>query len=64
MEAKDAMARLLHEGYCPVNPDKQDAFHTLVNRLADSVPLWHMECNKNPDAAVTAYDTMSQRRKI
>ena len=60
MEAKDAMPRLLHEGYCPVNPDKQDAFHALVNRLADSVPLWHMECNKNPDAAVTAYDTMSR----
>jgi hypothetical protein len=60
MEAKDAMPRLLHEGYCPVNPDKQDAFHAMVNRLADSVPLWHMECNKNPDAAVTAYDTMSR----
>ena len=59
MDASAAMPRLLHEGYCPLDPGKEEAFRSLVSRLADSVPLWHMECNKNADAATTAYEAMS-----
>lgn len=31
----------------------------LIDTLAAQVPLWHMECNKNPDAAAAAYAAMS-----
>ncbi len=59
MDASDAMARLLHEGYRPLDPGKEEAFNALVTRLAAAVPLWRMDCNKEPDASVTAYNAMS-----
>ena len=60
MNAADAMPRLLHEGYCPLDPRKQDTFHALVTRLADAVPLWHMACNKEIEAAEIAFNAMSK----
>ena len=59
MDVSAAMPWLLHEGYCPLDQSKQKAFNALVAHLASAVSLWHMECSKDPDAAVTAYEAMS-----
>lgn len=59
-EPQSALPMLLHQSYCPLATEKQAAFSSLVKKLADRVPLWKMECNKEPDAALVSYSTMSK----
>jgi nitroreductase len=33
----------------------------MIRKLADTVPLWRMECTKDPQAAVIARDAMSRQ---
>ena len=35
----------------------------LVDRLVTNVPVWHLECNKSPEAAAVSYGAMSAGRK-
>ena len=58
MAPADAMEMLLAQGYCP--PKAREKFLELTRKLADSVTLWHMECNKNPEAAEVAHRAMSK----
>ena len=58
MSPAEALPRLLHETYCPQDPAKALRFHMLVEQLANTVPLWHMTCTKDPQAAMIAYETM------
>ncbi len=58
-EPEAALPMLLHQSYCPLQEDKRPAFEALVSRMTDGVPLWKMECNKEPDAALCAYSKMS-----
>ena len=58
MAPADAMEMLLAQGYCP--PEAREKFLELTRKLADSVTLWHMECNKNPEAAEVAHRAMSK----
>ena len=53
----EALPRLLHETHCP--PDREEAFQSLITRLAQTVPLWRMECTRDPQAAQVAFDAMS-----
>lgn len=55
---EDAMEMLLAQGYRP--PDAREKFLELTGQLADTVPLWSMKCNKNPEAAKIAHRAMSQ----
>lgn len=55
----EAISRLRHESYLPLSPERRDRFLQLVDALAEKVPLWHMECNKNPEAAAVAHSAMS-----
>ena len=57
MAPEDAMEMLLAQGYCP--PEAREKFLELTGQLADSVTLWSMECNKNPEAAEVAHRAMS-----
>ena len=57
MAPADAMEMLLAQGYCP--PEAQEKFRALTEQLANSVALWSMECNKNPEAAEVAHRAMS-----
>ena len=57
MAPADAMEMLLAQGYCP--PETKEKFLELTERLANSVALWSMECNKNPEAAEVAHRAMS-----
>ncbi len=48
---------LLHQGHCP--PGREADFRRLVDTLANTVPLWRMECTKNPQAAEIAQKAMA-----
>ena len=57
---EDALPMLLHQSYCPLDEGKRSAFEALIGRLTESVPLWKMACNKEIEAAMTAYAMMSK----
>lgn len=54
-----ALPMLLHQSYCPLDAAKRSAFEALVHKLANGIPLWKMECNKEIDAALCAYNAMT-----
>ena len=55
----DAVLPMLQkQGYCPLDARKAADYEALVTKLAEKVPLWRMACNKSPDAATLAYETM------
>ena len=56
----EAMPMLLHQGYCPMDQGKRLAYEALAGKAAETVPLWKMACNKETEAALTAYETMSK----
>ena len=60
ISAEEALPMLLHQSQPPLAEETAEAFSQLVSRLADSVPLWRMECTKDPQAAVTAWAAMSK----
>lgn len=61
-DSQEALPMLLHQSYCPLDAAKQAVFSSLVKELADRVPLWRMECNKEPDAALISYGAMSKKQ--
>ena len=50
---------LLHQSYRPLSPDRAEKFRRLVERLAETVPLWQLECTRDPRAAQVAHEAMS-----
>lgn len=58
-----AMDMLLHQSYCPLDPGLSERRYQLVENLASRVPLWHLECTKDPQAAQVAYEAMSAKEK-
>ena len=54
----EALSMLQKQAYCPLDEGKHRDFLRLVDRLAQNVPLWRMECTKSPQAAQTAWDAM------
>ena len=61
LSAEEALPRLHKEAYIPMDAEKYPKFQTLVEKLARQVPLWHMTCTKDPQAAQVAFDAMSTR---
>ena len=60
ISAEEALPMLLHQSYCPLEPEKRSRFRELVEKLAEKVPLWHMYCNMDPQAAEASHRAMSQ----
>ena len=56
----EVMARLIHEAYCPLDSGKKEEFLALVEALAEKTPLWRMECTKDAQAAMVAFEVMSE----
>ena len=48
------LAELSHQSFLP-----DGRYFSLVEQLAQRVPLWEMSCTKDPQAATIAYETMS-----
>ena len=59
---EEALPMLLHQSQPPRKEEDQEAFRTLVDQLAETVPLWQMECTKDPQAAIVAWEAMSCKR--
>jgi len=57
--AQEAMPRLQHESYRPLDPHALPIQRSLTETLAGSVPLWQMKCTKDKQAAYVAFETMS-----
>ena len=58
VSAEDALPMLLHQSCIPEDADL--SARQLVERLSRSVPLWQMECTKDPAAAHISFEAMSQ----
>ncbi len=54
---------LLSQSYRPLDPGKEQRFLQLVNMLAETVPLWQMQCTKDIEAVSIAYEAMSHTSK-
>lgn len=57
---REAMEMLLHQSYCPLDPEKRLRFEQLVGQLAENTPLWRMQCNMDISAAEVSYETMRE----
>lgn len=55
---QDALPMLLQQAYRPGNMMK---FLDLVDKLTDSTKFYRLKCNMNPDAALVAYQGMTQK---
>ena len=53
---------LLTQSYKPLEDTKAQRFLDLVERLAEAVPLWQMQCTKDIEAAHIAYAAMRNSR--
>ena len=60
---EEAVSMVLHQSYCPQDPEKQEYFRKYVEELLQRVPLWKMECNKDPQAAEIAWAAMCKEAK-
>lgn len=58
VSADDVLPMLQKQAYRPLTEVKESAFLHLLDRLSASVPLWKLACNKNPEAATLAFETM------
>ena len=50
---------LYQQVHIPSDVNMAQKARSLVDMLVRMVPLWIMDCNKEPDAAMVAYDAMS-----
>ena len=57
--AEEAAPILHHQSYVSSNPASQVRVHALAEMVMQRVPLWEMECTKDPQAAIAAYTVMS-----
>ena len=58
--ATPEQVRELLKGFRPNAGSQTDAYESLLTELLEKVPLWHLECNKEIEAAAVAYETMSK----
>ena len=57
--AEDLLPMLLHQGCPPRDETRVSHYEQLVHTLAQTVPLWKMRCNLDPNAARVAWEAMS-----
>ena len=58
---ENALPMLRKQAYHPLDAAQQARFPALVGQLAGTVPLWALECTKDPQAALISQAAMSQR---
>ena len=60
LQPEDVIDMLHHQAFVSDDPALQKITAGLVDRLAQKVALWEMECTKDPRAAEIAHKAMSQ----
>ena len=58
--AAEALPMLLHQSTWPREEGEQARVEVLNRRLAEQVALWHMRCNREPEAAAVAWEAMHE----
>ncbi len=61
LTAEAALPMLEKQGCAPAENRNLPKFHTLVTALSQRVPLWQMQCTRDPQAAKTAYGAMAEK---
>ncbi len=59
---EEALPMLEKQGCEPMGPGCMAHYRVLIRALSEAVPLWKMQCSKDPLAAQVAYDAMAQKR--
>lgn len=59
MACREALPLLREQCYVSLTETGRSLVDTLVSRLCQSVPLWYMDCTRDPEAAQIAYRAMS-----
>ena len=57
-QAEEVLPMLYKQSNLPLDETKLPRLASLVERLSRTVPLWQMECTKDPAAAQVAFDAM------
>ena len=57
-DREEILAQLEKQTYCPLDGQKREKFHHLLEQLSHRVPLWQMACNKDLSAAQIAAEAM------
>lgn len=60
LSPEDAMSMLLHQSYRPLDSTLYPQWETTVATLAQKTSLWHLHCNKEPQAAMVSHAAMSK----
>jgi len=55
---EEALPMLRKQAYEPLAKNSHSVFLSLVDALSRQVPLWKLSCNKEPQAALTAWEAM------
>ena len=55
---EEVLPMLQKQAYRPLDREKASSFLGLVARQSEAVPLWKMTCNRDPEAAQTAFAAM------
>ena len=58
VSSDEVIGMLLHQTSMPEDERGQERAEKMVRRLADRVALWRMRCNREREAAVTAFEAM------
>ena len=61
IDTAEALPMLRKQSYAPLDAKKEALYLQLLERLARSVPLWKMACNKDAQAAVMAHEAMKSQ---
>jgi len=56
---EDCLGELLHQSFLPEEPQGRAKAMALGKTLSQRVPLWEMQCTKDPAAALVSYEAMS-----
>ena len=59
-QAKPEELTDLLRGFRPRTPAQAKEYDNLLTQLTEEVPLWHMSCTKDAEAARIAYEAMSE----
>lgn len=59
IEPDSCLDMLRHQVHTPSDDSLSAETFSLVNELAETVPLWEMYCNKEQEAAIVSYSAMS-----
>ena len=56
----DVVFQFLKQTYRPKDVQYSNKLLSLIESLLEKIPVWRMECNREPEAAHTAWEAMTK----